>query len=91
MVRDGNPEPLEFYPVSLIQLSTLGVRHNHTPLAQSKPIPDLTGGQTTTKNPFFRFYFDGLIAHISRLPIERNKEFDGGDMWVGSDGDSLTE
>ena len=33
-------EPLTFYPIELIQLSTLGTIHNHTPIMQTKKLPD---------------------------------------------------
>lgn len=53
-----------FYPVTLIQLSTRGPRQNLSPLPQEIPSHD---GENQSY-PIFRFYFDGLIAHIHRGP-----------------------
>lgn len=65
MLLEGVPGPLEFYPTTLIQLSTRGPSQNLVPLAEQKKIQNLPGlGYQTL--PFFRFYFDGLIAHINR-------------------------
>lgn len=54
MIVAGNPKPTSMFPVALIQLSTKGPWHNAGPRVES-----LADGTT-----FFRFYFDGLIAHI---------------------------
>lgn len=51
-----------FYPVTLTQLSTRGPRQNLSPLSQEIPSHD---GENRSY-PIFRFYFDGLIAHIHR-------------------------
>lgn len=53
-----------FYPVTLTQLSTRGPRQNLSPLSQNVPSHDGKNGPY----PIFRFYFDGLIAHIHRGP-----------------------
>jgi hypothetical protein len=82
MILNGNPEPLDFYPASLTQLSTLGIRHNHTPIAFTKQIPAL-GGEAGWKEPVFRFFLDGLIIHYSRLSIEENSAKDMGPLRVG--------
>lgn len=71
MVLEGNPEPFEFYPASLVQLSTLGERHNHTPLAMRKPVPGAGKAEAYIED-IYRFYFDGLIVHFSRSSIEEN-------------------
>lgn len=63
MVLEGNPEPLWFYPISLTQISTRGIAHNHAALALTKFVPAPSAPEEV---PFFRFYFDGLIAHIQR-------------------------
>lgn len=57
--------PVAFYPAQLIQLSTLGTIHNHTPIAQVKTIPFLRGAEGRDI-PIFRFYLDGLIVHFHR-------------------------
>ena len=54
------------------------------PLAQIKQMPNLEDG-STWEMPFFRFYMDGLIAHISRLSPEENRKLDLGPLAVGSD------
>jgi len=58
------------FPITLVQFSTQGTWHNHTPLIGRKKVGD-------RDVPFFRFYFDGLVAHI------HPDEDDYGDMTVG--------
>ncbi|WP_337828126.1 hypothetical protein [Pseudonocardia sp. TMWB2A] len=65
IVRDGWMPDDSFYPISLVQLSNLGVKHNLTPLAQTKFIPPVSDAPARSQ-PIFRFYFDGLIAHVHR-------------------------
>ncbi|MBB3020090.1 hypothetical protein FHR70_003171 [Microvirga lupini] len=65
MILQGTSEPLSFYPIALIQLSTVGEIHNQTPLADAKRVP-ATGDEPERLIPIFRFYLDGLIAHIHR-------------------------
>jgi hypothetical protein len=65
MLLSGDPGPLDFYPTQLIQLYTLGEIHNHTPIADSKKI-DAFDGTPPRQIQTFRFYFDGLVAHIHR-------------------------
>jgi hypothetical protein len=67
MVMTGNAEPIEFYPITLIQLSTRGFQHNFTASAEVKTNPGF-GKIPDRTIPHFRFYFDGLIAHIHREP-----------------------
>jgi hypothetical protein len=67
MVLTGNAEPIEFYPITLIQLSTRGFQHNFTASAEVKTNPGF-GKIPDRTIPHFRFYFDGLIAHIHREP-----------------------
>ncbi len=64
-VFEGRLPPIDFYPASFTQLSTLGLIHNQSPLAMTKDIPsiDQYAGQSL---PIFRFYFDGLITHFHR-------------------------
>lgn len=64
MLLERDPTPLHRFPITLIQLSTRGDRHNHSPLAQRKPRNPLRPNGPTV--PIFRFYFDGLVAHIHR-------------------------
>lgn len=65
LVLEGDPGPLDFFPISLTQLSTRGPAHNHAPIAQDKFIPAY-GDAPSSSVPIFRFYFDGLIAHFVR-------------------------
>ncbi len=60
----SQPSPT-LYPIQLLQLSTRGLRHNMTPLAQTKLIPDIKQG-VSSEVPIFRFYIDGLIIHFHR-------------------------
>lgn len=83
MVLKQNPEPLDFYPSTLTQLSTLGIRHNHTPIALIKQIPAI-GGKPPYEEPVFRFFLDGLIVHFSRLSKEKNAALDLGPLRVGA-------
>ena len=78
----GKAPDLSFYPVTLIQLSTRGEIHNMSPICATKPVPP-AGDLPSRKIPFFRFYFDGLIAHIHRQnPDEHVHEF--GESVVGA-------
>lgn len=63
MLIADDPGPSNFYPIQLTQLSTLGTIQNLTPIASSKIISGMDERPDRTV-PFFRFYFDGLIAHI---------------------------
>jgi hypothetical protein len=65
MVIENNSTPVDFYPMALVQLSTRGPPHNLGPIAEQKPIPNLPGLGHQNR-PFFRFYLDGLIAHVDR-------------------------
>lgn len=65
--------PIEFYPASLSQLRTIGVKHNQSPTSATKIIPDL--GQEYPKDvPIFRFYFDGLIIHFHNTSLDTNAQ-----------------
>ncbi|MHA7775688.1 hypothetical protein [Roseibium sp. M-1] len=89
MVLNGDPEPVAFYAISLTQISTIGIRHNHAPIAFTKTIPSLEEGQAAIEEPTFRFYFDGLIIHFSRLSTEQNQARDLGPLVVGAE-DTIT-
>lgn len=80
--------PLRFYPVQLTQLSTKGVMHNQTPIQDVKYVPNLlVPSAPPYKLPTFRFYFDGLIAHIHRaLPLTYSVGALG-NLVVGSEND----
>lgn len=80
MLVERDPNPLDRFPITLTQLSTIGVIHNHAPLSQRKP-RDLSKPNGPTI-PIFRFYFDGLIAHIHRESSPQEVE-ELGNMFLG--------
>lgn len=64
----------DFYPVQLTQLSTRGVMHNQTPYPDMRFLPDVDDPSAPGMDvPIYRFYMDGLIAHVhrARLPLAR--------------------
>lgn len=67
----------EDFPVMLVQLSTKGVTHNHSPMLDVKEVPNLFGDQSGAV-PMGRFYMNGLIIHVhlDRLEgmIEKNHD-----------------
>jgi hypothetical protein len=65
MLLENDPGRSEFYPITLTQISTRGPAQNMVPIAQEKQIPNLPGLGYRTY-PIFRFYFEGLIAHVHR-------------------------
>jgi hypothetical protein len=64
LLLSRDPGPISFYPTTITQLSSIGNIHNHAPIAEIKVIPGLEPGEPTIEMPIFRFYFDGLIAHV---------------------------
>ena len=64
MVRDGDPNPLNFYPTTLLQIASRGPTHNFAPIAEDETFD--IGNGTMYRHHVFRFYFDGLISHIHR-------------------------
>lgn len=60
MIVSRDPEPFFLFPVTLIQLTTKGPWHIAGPRLMHLPLEDKAEEPT----PFFRFYFDGLVAHI---------------------------
>ena len=70
MVLHGQVEPYHFYPIMLAQLSTRNFPHNRTAgrLVKRELIPDpITGNlveDLRREIQFYRFFFDGLIAHM---------------------------
>ena len=63
MLIESSAEPQDFFPISLIQLSTRGVPHNMSPIHQIKEIPNFENDQVIELS-IFRFYLDGLIIHF---------------------------
>jgi hypothetical protein len=70
MVLHGQVEPYHFFPVTLIQLSTRNFPHNQavSRLIKREPIPDPITGKLLEDScreiQYYRFYFDGLVAHM---------------------------
>lgn len=65
MVQEGDEGSPHYFPIMLTQLSTMGEVHNQTPIFQEKSVPEMGEFRGATV-PIFRFYFEGLIAHIHR-------------------------
>lgn len=63
MIRSRTIIPLTFHPISLVQLSTLGPRHNRSPFAEPLFRPDITSSDTSISN-VIRFHFDGLVVYF---------------------------
>ncbi len=63
---------------SLIQLSTQGEQHNHSPIIQTKTVPGYSDGLERSI-PFARIYLDGLIAHLHLSPEMQSA---GGDISI---------
>ncbi len=78
MVASGKSTPEDFLPATLVQLTTKGPRHNHTPLAGRK-ILEATGPMLEREVRFFRFFVEGLIIHF-----ERDVRLSGGLAALGS-------
>lgn len=76
MLINENPDPISFYPTELGQFSTAGVFHNRVPIPMTKSV-ERQGEKIQI--PFFRFYFDGLTAHVHRRASD-----DGLTWWFGS-------
>jgi len=81
--------PLSFFPIQLTQLSTKGVIHNQTPIQDTKYIPNPLIPGATLALPTYRFYIDGLIAHVHRvLPLGFSAE-SLGNLILGANGSVL--
>jgi hypothetical protein len=76
LLRSGEHPPRNLFPVYLIQLSTRGMAHNNTPIrVVHEPLE------------FFRFYFDGLVAHFDRRMQEPETELARSRLAIGNDPD----
>jgi hypothetical protein len=83
MLLEGLAEPISFYPMQLTQLSTKGEVHNLSPFATTKKV-DLLDGNPPIHVPMFRFYMDGLIAHIARQNSDNGQTTALGPLVVGN-------
>lgn len=61
-ILSGDGNPLSFYPIQLLQLSTRGRTHNNTPFRKTVTEPDPINGGETPPYEVIRFYFDGLVT-----------------------------
>jgi hypothetical protein len=84
MLVTANPEPLSFYPTQLTQHSTMGTIHNLTPIQFTKVLPGLDG-EDDRPIPTFRFYFDGLVAHMHRHASDSGETASLGPLVVGGE------
>lgn len=82
MILEDDPGQLDFYPVQLTQLYTLGEIHNHTPIVQTKTIPAYDN-TPDRQIPIFRFYFEGLIMHFHRQASDEGYTVAQGSLNVG--------
>ncbi len=80
----GELPSISFYPASLIQLSTIGDIHNHSPISQVKTTPAI-GSEPERRIPIFRFYFDGLIIHFHRQSKDDGHAESLGPLIVGNE------
>ncbi len=62
MVREGDPNPLDFYPTTLLQIASRGPMHNLVPIEMDSMVD--TGDGVMHRVHVFRFYFDGLISRM---------------------------
>jgi len=88
MVCQGETEPVSFYPAALVQLSTLGDKHNQSPIVSTKLIPSV-GVHAQRNIPIFRFYFEGLVIHIHRHASDDGYTESMGPTMVGGDDTTL--
>jgi hypothetical protein len=70
MVSKGETEPVEFFPIQLIQLSTRNVPHNFAAekITKHEPVSDPTTGQLLPDRfraiDVYRLFFDGLVVYF---------------------------
>jgi hypothetical protein len=83
MVRAGDPNPQNLFPIELMQLSSRGFPHNHSPIADEKLVPSLHDG-IPEKVPIFRFHFDGLAIHFDRRQLDLEEFAKRGNLYVGA-------
>jgi hypothetical protein len=63
MLLANDPGSPTYFPIHLTQISTMGPAQNLAPFARTKTIPGMGDVQEHTR-PYFRFYVEGLVAHI---------------------------
>lgn len=88
LVLSGEPGPIDFYPISLTQLSTKGPSHNLTPIVMPKNMLSIEGSEAWSVE-IIRFYFEGLIAHVHKHARDDGKTAATGNLVVGGGPDLL--
>lgn len=86
MVRDADPYPMEVFPMVLVQISSVGLVHNHTALLEDKFL-DFASDHPTKRVPIYRIYMDGLVAHIHRPDADPSLAKSMGPLGLGSSDD----
>ncbi|WP_420476522.1 hypothetical protein [Noviherbaspirillum sp. ST9] len=89
MICNRIVEPVSFYPVQLTQLSTIGIIHNHAPICELKAIRSPAPDMPDRKMLVYRFYFDGLIAHIHAHSSDDGFTSELGNLIVGMENSLL--
>ena len=84
MVLNRDPGDISFYPASLTLLSTVGPKHNFSPIAMTKTIPAI-GDYKGATVPIFRFYFEGLVIHMHRQSVDAGETKARGAQVVGNE------
>jgi hypothetical protein len=86
LICSGDPGSTVFYPIQLTQMSTIGIIHNHAPIADIKSVPILDVDPIQhVQAPIFRFYFDGLMVHFDRRKLAPEDMSAIGNMIVGQE------
>lgn len=88
LILSGDPGPIDFYPISLTQLSTVGPSHNLTPILMTKEMPEIEDCPARSVD-LIRFYFEGLIAHIHRHNSDNGETSGMGPLVVGGAGNLI--
>lgn len=83
MITNNDIKPVEYFAVELVQLYNIGMIHNHTPMFQNKSIPT-SDFESHFDVPIFRYYMDGLIAHIN-LNTNHERMRSLGNMILGNE------
>lgn len=70
-IVNGEVEPHDTdFPIVLILLTSKGEPQNLTPLRQKMKIPNILGSKQQPDLKIFRFFVDGLIAHVGRKSMD---------------------
>jgi len=76
------------FPIVLLLLTNPGEPQNLTPLRQKIRMSELFEGEFPDI-PIFRFFIDGLVAHIGRKPLDRKLTGVWGNRVLGASRDLL--